>query len=947
MKKRKIRLRSKLLDFLVILICLAACYYSLKLFWQELNAFTTRTDITEIAEIQYKYKVAQRKFSDRVVWERVQQHSPIYNADTIRTADGALATISFNNKEKTVIELSESTMIQVFVTEDGDISVSLGSGAIDVQTGQSDTGVRLLLSNGSSVMVKSGTHVSADSKSSSSDSFVVVYNGQASLVSTNGEEVLVTEGQTVRQNASGNSSMIPVTVTSIPAKTNVLSFDKEEVPVNYSFSVIPEYADEKIIIEISETPDFSEIKETYVSENAQTVTVPSSSKFYWRAYPESVSQEEKENSANGTVNIISVSEVILLSPSASSKISMTKQRNAINFRWQGNEYVSQYKMEVARDSNFTNIVYTAETPSSNMRVEDLKEGEYFWRVTPYYAIQNVGYKTQTNYSLFTVVMEDEFTSPLLSYPVNNTVINTSVADSSINFVWKSNVPDAAFKLLVSKDRDFSSFDFVENTEFNRFSKTVNTKTMADGTYYWKVVRNSPTEKHASESNVGSFIVKYQAPQKTHLVYPPENYTVEKDRVYKTQFAWVISSEYNDTDVTSIFQISRSKSFNDNVFEISTKKTDAQNVKLTEGSYYWRIGVKPEGVSAPLEYSDIQKINVGGVLSAPEVIWPPKDGVVILPGTRELNITWKPVNEAQYYKAKIIDPKTQKVLYEGEAVTSTKNTLKIPLDYSVHTQPEPLLCTVQAFVDSSELSDYRVGEKAEVNFNLRTPLPVTLLTPAAGQRIDGKTALTRDLVFTWRNGDRADKTQFILRKVQSDGSTVNIKTVNNPSKQVKISNLATGTYEWAIKASSNEGYVMDSGYRRFMIGIVPLLATPYLKNPGNGFVIDTEYLRNNREISFEWNAVPDATEYSFILYLKDKDGKLKKVFSKDRLKDTQVTFKDLKLLDIGEFEWHVTAYNTEGGRRAIQSSKEGVSKFVIDIPLPDKVKTKDPGKMYGE
>ena len=37
--------------------------------------------------------------------------------------------------------------------------------AIDVQTGQSDTGVKLLLSNGSSVMVKSGTHVSADSKS--------------------------------------------------------------------------------------------------------------------------------------------------------------------------------------------------------------------------------------------------------------------------------------------------------------------------------------------------------------------------------------------------------------------------------------------------------------------------------------------------------------------------------------------------------------------------------------------------------------------------------------------------------------------------------------------------------------------------------------------------------------------------------------------------------------
>lgn len=944
MKKRKVRLRSRLLDFFVVIICLLACYYSLSLFWKELNAFTTRTDITEIAEIQYKYKVAQRKFNDRVVWERVQQHSPIYNADTIRTADGALATVSFHNKEKTVLELSESTMIQIFVSEDGEISVSLGSGAIDVQTGDSDSGLKLLLSNGSSVMIKSGTHVSADSKSDTSDNLLVVYNGQASLVSTDGEEVLVSEGQSIKQGQGGNSKMLPVTVTSIPAKANVLSFDDDEVPVNYNFSVTPDYADQKIIIEISDTPDFSEIKETYVSEKGESLVVQKTSgKFYWRAYPE----EDKEDAADGSVNIISVPEVILVSPAASSTVTIDKQSPYVTFSWKGNEYVSHYKLEVASDNNFANIVFKAETQSTNIKTDVLKEADYYWRVTPYYDIQNVGYKTQTNYSLFTVSKESEFKSPLLSYPVNNTVVNIQAQDSALSFVWKSSVPDAAYKVLVSKSKDFSNIDFIENTEYNRFVKTVNTKTMSEGTYYWKVVRNSPTEKHASESNVGSFVVKQVVPQKTHLVYPPEGFIVEKDRIHKTQFMWVVSSEFDGQNITSVFQISKNKSFNDNVLEISTKKTEAENVQLTEGAYFWRVAVKPEGSEVPAEYSGVQTINIGNQLAAPEVIWPPLDGTVILPGNRELNITWKPVTQAQYYKAKIVDPESQKVLYEGDAVYGTKNTLKLPSDFRVSSQGQPLICSVQAFADSSDISDYRAGEKREVSFKLRTPVPVTLISPAAGERIDGKAALTKDLVFAWRNGDKADKTQFVLRKVLKDGSTLTVKTVNNPSRQVRVSDLSTGTYEWAVNASSNEGYVMNSGYRRFTISTIPLLATPYLKTPESGFVINTEYLRTNRTINFSWNEVPDATEYSFDLYYKDKNGKLKKVYSKQELKSTQIEFSDLKILDVGEFEWHVTAYNTDGGKKAVQSSKEGIRKFTIDIPLPEKVKTKDPGKQYGE
>ena len=335
------------------------------------------------------------------------------------------------------------------------------------------------------------------------------------------------------------------------------------------------------------------------------------------------------------------------------------------------------------------------------------------------------------------------------------------------------------------------------------------------------------------------------------------------------------------------------------------------------------------------------------LASPKIIWPPENGTAILPGSRELNITWKPVEDAQYYKARILDSDTKELIYEAKAENANKVTLKLPSDIQVSTQTKPFICNVQAYVDSSEFSDYRAGEKTEIKFNLRRPIPVTLVSPSPNERIDGKKALTQDTVFTWKAGDRADKTQFVLNRILKDGSLSVVKTVDNPPRQIKIPSLVTGNYVWYIKASSNEGYVMDSVQSRFTVSTVPLLDTPRLNTPETGFVVNKDYLRNNREIVFSWNSVSGATEYSFELYLKDSTGKLKKIYAKEKLKDTQVVFTDLKILDVGDIEWHVTAYNKDGGKRVLQTSKEAVRKFRIDIPLPDKVRTKDPGKLYGE
>lgn len=59
-----------------------------------------------IATITLKYKTVQRKFMDRVVWDRLRQNYPVYNGDTIHTATLSEANIWFNDGN--VMEMIEN-----------------------------------------------------------------------------------------------------------------------------------------------------------------------------------------------------------------------------------------------------------------------------------------------------------------------------------------------------------------------------------------------------------------------------------------------------------------------------------------------------------------------------------------------------------------------------------------------------------------------------------------------------------------------------------------------------------------------------------------------------------------------------------------------------------------------------------------------------------------------
>ena len=72
-------------DGFTIVFCLAGAAMCLWFFWYEMNRTITRQNETSIGTIIWKYKAAQRRFANRVLWNRIRRDSPVYSGDFIRT----------------------------------------------------------------------------------------------------------------------------------------------------------------------------------------------------------------------------------------------------------------------------------------------------------------------------------------------------------------------------------------------------------------------------------------------------------------------------------------------------------------------------------------------------------------------------------------------------------------------------------------------------------------------------------------------------------------------------------------------------------------------------------------------------------------------------------------------------------------------------------------------
>ena len=81
------------------------------LFVSDLNAVSSRAGEKSLGTVVFKKLSATRKAPNGLSWERMRNDSPVYDADTLRTADFSEAAIYFD--DGTSLDMSENSMLKL------------------------------------------------------------------------------------------------------------------------------------------------------------------------------------------------------------------------------------------------------------------------------------------------------------------------------------------------------------------------------------------------------------------------------------------------------------------------------------------------------------------------------------------------------------------------------------------------------------------------------------------------------------------------------------------------------------------------------------------------------------------------------------------------------------------------------------------------------------------
>ena len=941
-KRRKLRVS----DILLVVICLTVCAVSLWFFWKDLNSSSTRTDIDSIATIHFKRKVSQRKFDDRVVWERLQQNSALYDKDTIRTSDGAEAVILFSDGTK--VDLTENTMIQISLEKDGSVNLSVGGGNVEVDTTASTSEtVKLSMNDGSSVSLEKGSRIAAASSASTASASgaatsFTVKDGNAVVSNAAGKTEKLSNGQAVSVEKNGELNRQNITVTSISKNLRIYKTEKEVQPVKLSWQAVSDSSkpvDANVKVEVSTDKDFKNIVEQYTakgSSSLELVPKEDSEKLFWRVYKE----DEAEKSVEGVITIVELSQMELTSPLDNSVFSYRKNLPNLRFNWKTDDYAESYKMEIARSQDFTAPIINESLKTNSFTTASLEKGKYYWRVTPYYTVNSIGYAEASPVYNFEIEEREALTEPLLSLPADAAKIVLGESEQNVIFAWKSDVKAADYSIQLSDNSDFTNVRRTIKASSTTVGEHFNIKTLPKGTYYWRVMRNSEEDREAGNeyaySVVRSFSVDLYVPGVNKLSWPPDGYSIEQEQLARLNFNWKLASEYKASGLESVLQIARTEAFDNVLVKQTLSKTEYSGASLGSGNYYWRVGIVKDGEETA--FSEPYMLKVLDPMQAPKITQPAEAAKLVVPYSQAVAFEWQKVSGADYYKLVVYDENGNAV--KSERVSESKAKLELPV---AATSPagsaNPLYTkyrTVdQAFAKETDISASRFSEESSVSFELRRPLPVTLVSPVNNQSLDGLTALRNPVQLVWKAGDTTIRTQLTLQKQNADGSWRTIRTMENPKNQVNLNRLTEGRYRWNVSASGEKGMVLDSSSETFVIKPVPLLEAAALVEPSKNFKMDATYLKSHRNITFKWKRVAGATDYDFAIYQLLANGTYKRVYAQSRVKQTELRIKNLSIFDVGNFEWRVTAYNAASAR------------FKIDFGLPSKVKTGDPGTMYGE
>lgn len=945
MKKRR-NTTSRLRDLLAILICLSTAAYSLWLFWKDFNAVMEKNNELPIASVSWKYKAAQRKFSDRLIWDRLQQDSPVYNGDTIRTAAGAETTVSFANSE---LHLGENTIVQIQMDDAGTTSVNLSGGSLSANA---STGAKMQLKSGNvTVDLQEGTALNARTGSSDAEALSLqVTAGNALINGTDGNRTIM-QGESMSMDRDGGISERPITVLEPASNLRLLRFEgsSQSLQFNWKSNALPQNG--QLIFETATDKDFTQLQEQIGLSGLSTMSIDfAEGIYYWRFYVAVDGVPQEDSVETGRVAILNAAAPTHIVPLNTDTFTYRTKLPTVRFMWNGNEYASSYLLEVADNPQMQNLVISQVTQQPSSIVSTLSAGTWYWRVTPYYTFNSIGYGAASNVEHFTIVQQGQLNIPQPIYPASGELVNIANTEDGQAplFSWKREME--AHEYIVRLSRDENMATVAETIIATNNYASILPPSM--GQWYWDVTQVDTEGNKSRTSPVRSFrAIDKEIVFKT--LFPPEKYKIANTRITDIRFTWK-----NNLEDSITFQISDSPSFATIAYEAShtSDTVSGSTPRLAEGTWYWRVK-SGDGdtaiITQPKEFTVVPQLPKAALIT------PLNGSTVISRPESVMTLQWNPVPGADYYQVMVYHASgTEPVV---EELFSEDTQMEIFFDE----YPEgSYYWTIQAFADETPMSTRVTGLLTEASFTVKKIYPVTLQNPAPNAEYDGLDAILNPdtLRFTSRSEIENYEIFIVRDKFQAQLPTEHGVQATIPEQEIiyrgtkrQLPPLAAGKYWWTITATTEDNYdISNLTPQQFTVHPVPPFPPVQGMQPQNGALIDENHLSASTDLQLSWEAIADAEAYQVILFNNDTNEEVMNIIVPAMPNQSTVNYTlDLTKYGLAHYTWTIKARQyipTTKPRNwvsdMVMKDGEAASRdFVVTLPA-EEIKTHIPGDLYG-
>jgi hypothetical protein len=596
-KKKKRGLFLIFVDTFVALLCLAGMAAGLYLFWKDFNGTLTKQSEQPIATITFKERAAQRRFEDRVIWDRLQTESPVYNGDTIRTAEISEATVTFANGD--TIDLRELTLVQIYTDESGN-HIDLGGGNVNA----SSKGSLVLSFGGNDVTVSDGGVVSANTGEAGMG--LQILEGMVQVSTANGvQELTAGDAVSVRNDGTTEALRRVSVLSPLPNQRLVNRVaGPMNVPFSWAGSNLPQW--ESVIVEIAADQRFTTVTKTLTGAPTARETVSLPLGIWWyRAFPTTNGNRPsaEELAANASIGKFTVMEgalLTLVAPENNAVLGYFNRRPAVRFQWKARSDVLRYVLEIADNPQIAGQHVTEEIDGQtkaaegmvSVTVSNLADGLWYWRVRPVFAAEITDDLSSVTAS-FSIQRTASLAAPVLASPAAGVWITTARNRDAQYFSWQRDREAASYTFVVSASPDLSSPVITENLLTTTFSYQPEDTRLRQARYYWGVSAVSSGGESSPVSEIRPFTASPLPPPPppgapVTLEYPANGAAIDGLAAYRSPvvFRW----SYTDVPATARFVLSRNANplAGTPIAQVTNPPANIPVNRLGEGTYFWTI-----------------------------------------------------------------------------------------------------------------------------------------------------------------------------------------------------------------------------------------------------------------------------------------------------------------------------------------------------------------------